>query len=276
MEKDFWIQIYKNNYEIPTGRTLAELTRELFTFLGSTDPELRDETGYTFYANWLKQDRYSIQEIRGHIKELLSNLDKGIGESENDSIFLRTFSILFLAEIVHNDNKKSFLEKSDVLNIFDKGIWYIGAEQDPRGHIPVKGWAHALAHSADLMLVLAKNKYLGETDLSNILNTVSEKITHSTNYIYIHGEDERLASAIIEVLRHDILPIEKIEGWANSFNEPDWKGAYSDEHRNNSFQNTRNLLRSIFLYLYQSNDGLANQNKYENIFSAVLKNLKPY
>ena len=276
MDKDFWVALYKNKYEIPEGHTLAELTREIFSYLGSTDPELRDEIGYIVFANWLKQERYSTAEIRELIRELLTNLHIGIGETESDSVFLRTFSILFLAEIVHNDNKKSFLDKPDIDLILEKALWYISAEKDPRGYVPVKGWAHALAHTADLMLVLGKNKNLEETDLLKILNAVSEKIIHSTGYIYIHGEDERLASAIIESLRRGLLPTHKLEEWTKSFIEQDWRGAYTDEEKNSAFQNTRNLLRSIYLEFKNEGQELPKQAELESIFLETLKNLKPY
>ena len=276
MNKEFWIELQKNNYEIPEGHTLAELTRELFSYLGSTDPELRDDIGYLVFANWLKQERYSTEEIRGYIKELLVNLHIGIDETESDSVFLRAFSILFLAEIVHNDNKKSFLNKSDTTLILEEGLWYVGAEKDPRGYIPVKGWAHALAHTADLLLVLAKNRNLEETDLLKILDVISEKIIDSTNYIYIHGEDERLASAVLEVLRRNLVPTEKVDTWAKSFIERNWKGAYTDEERNRAFQNTRNLLRSIYLELKNNDKEIPKQVEYEKIFLETLKNLRPY
>jgi len=276
MDKEFWTEISKNEFEIPAGNTLAELTRELFSYLGSTDPELRDDIGYTVFANWLKQEQYYAEDIRGYIKELLANLHVGIGETESDSVFLRTFSILFLAEIIHNDNKKSFLDKADILLVLEQGLWYATAEKDPRGHVPVKGWAHALAHTADLLLVLGKNKNLEEKDLWKILNTISEKIISSTNYIYIHGEDERLASAIIEILRRDLVPIEKVEAWSKSFIEHDWKGAYTDEERNRAFQNTRNLLRSIYLELKNDEGELSKRDEYKRIFLEALKNLKPY
>jgi len=276
MDKEFWLEIHKNKYEIPAGHTLAELTSELFSYLGSTDPQLRDEIGYTVFANWLKQERYSVEEVRGYIKELLANLHIGIGEIDSDSVFLRAFSILFLAEIIHNDNKKSFLDKADILLVLEQGLWYVAAEKDPRGHIPVKGWAHALAHTADLMLVLGKNRNLEEKDLWNILNTISEKIIDATNTIYIHGEDERLADAVIEVLRRDLIPIQKVEAWAKSFTEHDWKGAYTDKEQNRAFQNTRNLLRSIYLELKNAEREVPKQDEYENIFLASLKDLKPY
>jgi len=276
MDKEFWTELGKNSYEIPAGHTLSELTQEVFSYIGSTDPELRDDIGYTVFANWLKQERYSIEELRGYVKELLANLHIGMGVIESDSVFLRTFSILFLAEIVHNDNKKLFLDQADTTLILEQSLWYISAEKDPRGFIPIKGWAHALAHTADLMLVLVKNKNLEETDLWKILNTISEKIIHSTNYIYIHGEDERLASAVNKILRRDLIPVEKVEVWAKSFTEQDWKGAYTDEEHNRAFQNTRNLLRSIYLELKNNEEKMLKQSELENIFLEEIKNLKPY
>ena len=276
MDKEFWIDLAKNKYEIPEGHTLAELTSEIFSYLGSTDPELRDDIGYIVFANWLKQERYSTEEIRGYIRELLANLHIGVDHPESDSVFLRTFSVLFLAEIVHNDNKRSFLEKADIALILEEGLWYIIAEKDPRGHVPVQGWAHALAHTADLLLVLGCNQHLEETDLWNILNSISEKIIHSTNYLYIHGEDERLASAVIESLLRDLLSVEKIETWAKSFTDQNWKGAYTDEERNNAFQNTRNLLRSIYLELKNDEENIPNRDKFESIFLKSIKDLRPY
>ncbi|MBK7453251.1 MAG: DUF2785 domain-containing protein [Anaerolineales bacterium] len=276
MDKEFWAEIQKNQYEIPAGQTLAGLTRELFSYLGSTDPQLRDDIGYIVFANWLKQDRYSVEEIRAYIKKLLANLHIGIGENESDSVFLRTFSVLFLAEIVHNDNKKRLLEKADITPVLEQGLWYIASEKDPRGYIPVLGWAHALAHTADLLMVLARNRHLEEPDFLNILNAISEKIIHSTNYIYIHGEDERLASAVNQILRRDQILVENIKAWAGSFTKHDWADAYTDEYHNRAFQNTRNLLRSIYLELKQSKEGGSKQVEFESIFLEAIENLKPF
>src|SRR6476659_666708 len=162
MDKDFWNSISKNDYKVPAGHTLENLTDILFSYLGSTDPELRDDIAYVVYANWLKRDVYSKEMIKSHVDRLLANLDKGIGETESDTVFLRTFSILLLAEIVHNDNKKPLLEKDQIQYILAKGLWYLEAEKNPRGHIPFKGWAHALAHTADLIFVLGENRNSGK------------------------------------------------------------------------------------------------------------------
>jgi hypothetical protein len=279
MDKDFWVTIARNDFQIPDGYTLANLTDILFSYLGSTDPELRDDIAYIVYANWLKGEMYSSQDLKQHVEILISNLDKGIGETESDTVFLRTFSILFLAEIIHNDNKKPILEKEQIKRILDKSLWYLDAEKDPRGYIPIKGWAHALAHTADLMLVLGRNRYTNETDLGNMLWVISVKIVHSTNHVYIHGEDERLASAIMEILRRDLVPSNQVESWLKSFTTPDgkgWKGAYIDEERNRPFQNTRNLLRSMYLALIAQPDEFPNREKLARLVFDSLQSLHPY
>ena len=279
MDKDFWISLAKNEYKIPKDHTLENLTEILFSYLGSPDPELRDDIAYVVYANWLKRDMFSPEEIKSHADKLLSNLEKGIGETESDTVFLRAFSILLLAEIVHNDNKKSLLDQSTVKIILEKAIWYLGAEKDPRGYIPGKGWAHALAHTADLMLVLSRNRYINGGDLWSMLATLAYKIIHSTNHVYIHGEDERLANAVIEILRRDAISLNQVETWANSLNSPDskeWKGAILEEDRNRAFQNTRNLLRSLYFALLKEHEEFPDREQQLRLILNTLNELRPY
>lgn len=279
MNKDFWAAIARNDYGIPEGHTLENLTNILFSYLGSTDPELRDEIAYGVYANWLKQERYPSDVVWSHVNQLLANLEKGIGEPASDTVFLRAFSVLLLAEIVHNDNKRPLLEASQVRTIFEKGIWYLGAEKDPRGYVPVKGWAHALAHTADLMLVLARNRHIHAGDLWSILSTISNQIIHSTQHVYIQGEDERLANAVVEILRRDEVSLNQLEAWAKTFSRPDgkeWKGAYVEEDRNRAYQNTRNLLRSIYLAIVSQRDEWPDREAVARLFLNTINEIKRY
>ena len=279
MDKEFWGSIAKNDYRVPERHTLENLTEVLFSYLGSTDPELRDEIAYIVYANWLKREMFSTEALKSHIDILLANLDKGIGETESETVFLRAFSALLLAEIVHNDNKKPVLDKDQIHKILAKGLWYLDAEKDPRGHIPIKGWAHALAHTADLFLVLALNRNTDEADHWNMLAAISDKMVHSTNHVYIHGEDDRLASPVIEILRRGLVPVETVESWTRSFTEPDggdWKGVYVEEERNRAFQNARNLLRSIYLQLLFDEQQMPDPERLTGIFLTAQKDMKPY
>jgi hypothetical protein len=279
MDKDFWAAVAENDFAVPEGHTLDNLTEILFGYLGSTDPVLRDNIAYEIYANWLKQEMYPPEVVKKHVDLLLSNLEKGIGESASDTVFLRAFSILLLAEIVHNDNKKPLLEPAQVNTILDRVIWYLGAEKDARGHIPIKGWAHALAHTADLMLVLARNRHTVAADLWSILSTISNQIVHATYHVYIHGEDERLAAAVMETLRRDAVSLNQLEAWAKTFTRPDgkdWKGAYMEEDRNRAYQNTRNLLRSIYLAILSQPEDFPDREQSARLFLNTLYELRPY
>jgi len=277
MDIEFWVSIAKNDYKIPEGHTLDELTRELFGYLGSTDPELRDDIAYIVYANFLKREMYSTDEIRSHVDELLSNLDIGIGETESDSVFLRTFSVLLLAEIIYNDNKKPLLDMKQVHAVLAKGLWYLSVEKDPRGHIPVKGWAHALAHTADLMLELAKNRFTNKGDLENILKIIADKLIHSTNWVYIHGEDDRLANAVIAVLKRNLVTIIFLQDWLQSLAAPEksWKGAYMEEGQAKAFHNVRNFLRSLSESLRSTQD-IPESDSIRYMVYGALDILKPY
>lgn len=279
MDKQFWHAVTENDYAIPDGHTLENLTDILFSFLGSTDPELRDDIAYMVYANWLKQEKFSREEVSSHIEKLLTNLQKGIGETESDTVFLRAFSVLLLAEIVHNDNKKPLLEKDTVQKILASGLSYLEAEKDPRGHVPVKGWAHALAHTADLLLVLARNRNTDEADLWKMLTGIANKIVHSTDHVYIHGEDERLANAVIEILGRDLVSLNQLEAWANSLSHPDgkdWKGVYVEQDKNLVYQNTRNLLRSIYLAMISEQEQVPDGENIARVFLNTLNDMKRY
>lgn len=277
MEKEFWNQLASDKYKVPDGYSLHDLTKTIFGYLGSTDPDLRDDIAYIVYATWLNNDMYSLDEIRLHSKELLANLEKGIGETESDSVFLRAFSVLFLAEIVHNDNKKSLFEKADIDAIFEKGLWYLAAEKDPRGHIPVKSWAHALAHTADLMMVLGKNRHVEKVGLEKVLQGIADKLIHSTNWVYIHGEDDRLANAVMTMLQRNLLADDDLSAWLKSMTEPEksWVGAYTDDGQAKAFHNTRNFIRSLAEIARNAED-LQEKDVIVQRIEQALANHKPY
>ena len=277
MDKQFWISLAKNDYKIPEKHTLEELTNTLFGYLSSTDPELRDDIGYIVYANFLKREMYSSEVIRRHVDELLSNLEKGIEETDTDSVFLRTFSVLLLAEIVYRDNKSPILDEEQIHTILKKGLWYLDAEKDPRGYIPVKGWAHALAHTADLMQELGKSRFVEQKDLEKILQGITSKLTHSINWVYIHGEDDRLANAIEAILQRDVLTMDFLSEWFKSLTEPEtsWKGAYMDNMKVKAYANTRNFLRSLSEVIRKSED-LPQKDAIQTIVHEANNNLKPY
>lgn len=278
MDKAFWRSLVQKKYAIPEGHSPQALTLELFSYLGNTDPELRDDIGYMVYANWLKRGLYSQADIESHIIELLANLNKGIGETETDSIFLRSFSVLALAEIIYNDNKAPRLEKAHTDEVLEKGLQYMKTEKDPRGHIPVKGWAHALAHTADLLLVLAKNEHTDSNQHRRILDGISAKLTCATDWIYRHGEDDRLSSAVLIIFQRGLLDVQTIETWLGTFNSPQdfsWKGAWTKDETTRAFFNVRNFLRSLYLQI-ETEEILDNKAQLRKRVLEAVRSLKTY
>lgn len=278
MDKIFWHTIQENNYAIPLDHTPTSLTAVLFEYLGSTDPELRDEIAYETFANFLKRNYYSEEEIAIYIVSLLANLEIGIGQAGTDSVFLRSFSVLLLAEIIHNDNKAPQLKKPIIKTILEKGLWYLDAERDLRGYILDKGWAHAVAHTADLCLVLGKNMHTGSREHNRILYAIGKKLLHSTDWIYMYGEDDRLSRAVLEILRRDTLSMAFVKKWLVFFLQP-YEGnrteAWTKEESWYAFFNVRNFLRSLYLQVI-TEDELPGQELHERMILETVQKLRPY
>lgn len=246
MDKQFWLSIRENKYTFPKDRDLASLTDELFTYIPSTDPELRDTIAYETFANWIETEPYSASDLRGYLARLLENLNIGLGERDTDTVFGRAFSILFLAEVIHRDNQHPYLESTEVIESLNRVLAYLAAERDPRGYVPAKGWAHALAHTADALMIFARSPHVDSSGLMSIFNAVAEKLRSAIDWIYVHGEDDRLARAMVTAFARNLLSVDQVKGWIESLTT-DWKGAWQDESRTQAYFNTRNLLRAIHL-----------------------------
>lgn len=252
MDKVFWQAVVTADFAVPAGHTVAELTPELLDFLGSTDIEVRDPFGYTVLAHWIIRDEcYSPAELRSMRDKLLANLDVGLGENGTDTVFLRSFSILILSLIVYYDNQKPFLSETEITDLLDHALRYFAAEQDLRGFVPIKGWAHSAAHTADVLKFLARNTKTTAADHERILNALADKLLLPVVYWYVHSEDERLVSAVIDVLKRETLPTEKWQAWLDRFVE--WKNSWQAGDFvptiHAPWLNTKNFLRSLYFRL---------------------------
>jgi len=255
LDKIFWKSIQKNDFAVPQGYTVDQLTPELLTYLGSPDPELRDDFTLPILAYWMYRGHFTPADQRRMIASLGENLTKGIGEDDADSVFLRSFSALLLAEMVNFDNKHPYLEETEVRMLLLQALAYLGAEQDGRGYITGKGWAHACAHTADWLMVLARNQHIGKADLERILKGISAKILSVNNPVYIHDEDERLVNTVGEVLNRDILSTEYLFSWLEGIAHPasyTWEQAFLTEGGGRACHNVKGFMRSLYLRLQKA------------------------
>ena len=217
MDKSFWQAIVDSDYKLSEGHTAAELLPELLSFLGSTDIDVRDPFGYTILTLWIVRDRhYTPDELRVMRDEWLANLEKGIGENGTDSVFLRSFSVLMLSILAYRDNQESFFSREEIKTLVDKVLAYFAAEKDLRGFTSDKGWAHSAAHTADSFKFLARNPLSDGADHQRMLNAIADKLMLPVTYIYIHSEDERLVSAVIDILKRETLDGADWAAWIDS------------------------------------------------------------
>ncbi|RPI25663.1 MAG: DUF2785 domain-containing protein, partial [Actinobacteria bacterium] len=74
---------------------------------------------------------------------------------------------------------------------------YFSAEQDYRGLDRTKGFAHAIAHAADLYSALAASPCMEESEHLKILECIAAKLKAIPDWIFIYGEESRLAAAAL-------------------------------------------------------------------------------
>lgn len=280
MDKEFWQAILDNDCTIPSGHTADEYLDELLQNLGSTDADLRDELSLTILATWLQKRVYADDQMRSLLSPLMDNLAKGIGESGTDTVFLRTFSALVLTELIHCDNKQAYLTQAEVLNVLGKAITYLLAEKDPRGYIQEKGWAHALAHTADLLMALAKSSHLNAENLEEILQGIQARLINSGHTIYTNDEDERLVRAVSAILERDLLDTDKLTAWSQSFvlmgGNGRWKNAFLDESCDRARHNVKTFLRSLHYRLSKSEEQKTRTRELVPVLQENLKVLTPW
>lgn len=258
MDRSFWRVIANDENALPQGEWVAELTPELLGWLSSTDAELRDEFAYRILAAWIDRDQYKPDELRSVAMQMTANLLVGLGESGTDTVFLRSYSALVLMEIVAYDNANPFLEPYEVESYLDAALDYLARERDLRAWVPGPGWANAIGHSADLLMMLARNPHLGAAALERILDGIAGKLLTGGAPPFVHHEDERLAYAVLNVLRRDLVGWVFLRGWLERFLAPpgkdSWRNAFSDEQEAATRANVTAFLRSLYFQILLTAD----------------------
>lgn len=212
MDKIFWQDIVNNDYTLPSQQSVASLTLELLTNLGSTNPERREQSA-TILEKWFNRGYYTPAELSDIIAQLSNNLTLGVGEQGTDTVLLRSFSALTLAEIVYYDYEHPFLTEGQLRQLLEDGLAYFLAERDLRGHESGIGWIHAVAHGSDLMAVLALHDVLQKADLERIMEAIATKVAPPVPHVYLYNEDQRMVRAVLWTLQRNLLMMDFLGNW---------------------------------------------------------------
>ncbi|MGB3261475.1 DUF2785 domain-containing protein [Paenisporosarcina sp.] len=186
----------------------SHIIEAMMEHIGSTDPELRDKLIYSSFFRLI--NKLNHEKLIELLELSLSDsfLFKGIGENGTDNVFTRTFTSLLIALILYRDNQDDFLPQRTILKVKDALINYLNEENDLRGHVPDKGWAHSVAHVADAIDELVMNKKCPSEFYQEILEALCRKMFSSAS-VYINDEDERLITPLMAMIEHG-LPVEAV------------------------------------------------------------------
>jgi len=244
----YWRQVLERGLEVPTDRPLDELTAELTRMLGSTDPVERDRTAYSALGTWIDRGVYD-ELLPGLGDGMAAGLQIGLGEQGTDSVFRRAFSVLVLATVIERDAQEYLVPAEQVLRWGDQIVgWYL-RERDLRGYVQGKGWAHAAAHGADAIAALAGSRHFGVPELTVLLDVLADRLALSDTPL-LCGEPDRMAHAVMEVLRRDLVPLSVVEPWLRRVARQGATDAIrGDVDPYAATNNAQQLLRAVYLQL---------------------------
>ena len=248
MAGSYWKQVLDRGLQVPTDRPLDDLTAELTAMLGSPDPALRDDLAYPALGTWIDRGVYDDLLV-GLGDGMAAGLQVGLGEHGTDSVFRRSFSVLVLATVIERDTHELLLPADQVLRWGDRIVTWLLRERDLRGHVPGKGWAHALAHGADAVASLAGSRHFGVTELTVLLDVLADRIISADSEL-LAGEPDRVASAVMTVLRRNLVPTKVVQPWVArlaAHGNPYALRGESDPYRHTN--NVQQLLRALYLQL---------------------------
>lgn len=232
----------------PPGHRLADLTADLTRMLGDPDPEVRDGLAYPFLATWIAHGVYD-DLLAGLGDGMCAGLEVGLGERDTDTVFRRSFSALLLGECIDRDTRIRRQPPTRIMEWGDRlAAWYV-REQDLRGFVPGKGWAHAAANGADSLGALARSPYFGATELTVLLDVIADRVLLPDTPPLVHGEPDRIAHAVLEVLRRDRVPLSIVEPWVRRLESGARARASRTTDPYRLTGNAQAVLRALYLQL---------------------------
>ncbi|WML46368.1 DUF2785 domain-containing protein [Neobacillus sp. PS3-40] len=173
---------------------LNNLIERMLDNIGSIDPELRDTLIFNTYGKLIVEDYLTDNQMEHIIEVCRKNLFLGIEERESDLVFTRSFSALVIGLILQKDRQRPFLPEEIVLKTIEGSIKYLNLEKDVRGYVEGKGWAHSIAHGADLLAEAVRHPSFNNGLFFECLEVIKLCLFKetTTKTPFVDDEEERL------------------------------------------------------------------------------------
>ena len=230
------------------------LLDELLLHIGSTDPELRDGLIYPQLATYISSDALTVAEAKQIFEFILSGqgLMYRMGTSDTTAVLSRSFSALALAELLVMDKTRHLLTQSQLDRLSTYLQTYLEQEKDVRGFIDGLGWAHSMAHIADVYAVWFTHPASRPQEELGAIDAMIRQLIRS-DYLYVDEEADRMVTAWLQACHHglseDIL-LQRIELNIKEWLESDvtWGDAEWTTYRN-----VKQMLQTLYFRLKWEN-----------------------
>ncbi|PYF08399.1 DUF2785 domain-containing protein [Ureibacillus chungkukjangi] len=224
--------------------------------IGSGDAELRDALIYPTFMKMIDEELLTPKQVHYLFDSCLddNHLFYKIGEENTDSVFTRSFSALVLVGLLYKDRDLKLLTDEKFRYVLSRSVAYLESELDTRGFVEVKGWAHSIAHGADLLVAVVKHPNFKIDESKRILKAIQNCLLK--NATYINEEDERLVF-IIEALFEKNVDESILLQWIHEILN-DLEAIYSNEGFSNRYFRTKfnitNFLKSLYFIIGFKNE----------------------
>jgi hypothetical protein len=244
--KQFLRSIAERHYEIPDDIDVFAFAKALLANFSSPDEELRDGLSSMILASGIiDKQKLTDEQLRDLLSITLDNdhLFYHIGEAGTDSVFMRSFSNLIVAAILYTDARAGRLPTEAVQQAKVALLRYARDEQDWRGYIRGKGWAHAMVHLADALDECAQHPAMSRGDREEIMKMVSA-LARLPAPLY-HEEDVRLANIAYHIIGFKQVEDEFLSAWLKSC----FVRREADVTSWTRATNAKNFMRSLYFLL---------------------------
>ncbi len=239
-----------SQFEIADNLAREQFAQDVVACLASPDPELRDGIAFEALSHMLRADQLGT-DVRALIaQDLLARLNAEPGPSP-DPGFERPFAALALSEIVRADMIAAYLPPELRDAIADAAVAYMRAIDDYRGFDEGEGWRHGVAHAADLLMQLVRNKsVVGTERLVAIRDAVAAQLS-PPGHSYIYGEPERLMRPIIMLAQRGTFNEGEWVAWFEGISAPapfaSWEEVFGSQAGLAKLHNLRAFLYAVWI-----------------------------
>jgi len=248
---------------------LNSLIDRMLDNIGSVDPELRDTLIFNSFGKLILEDYLTISQMKHILDVCFNNLFFDIGQQVSDSVFTRSFSALVMALILEKDREKRFLPDDIATELIDGSMKYLQLEKDIRGYVEGKGWAHSIAHGADLLAEAIRHPCFKIQLSSECLETIKLCLfkDNPDELPNVDDEEERLIFAV-EALMEKGMTYSDIDIWTLAISDELKELAETEGYSIEFFRkktNVVNFLRAFYFRLLYKNDDFKLRENIVNI-----------